>query len=69
MTVNNSRSRTAGMNEGATDGAFRKVRPDTEVADRDGDAAMRERRANLHPFFNYGHVTTEKTGQYNPGRC
>ena len=59
MSVNSSRSQTRSMREGATDGKYRKVRPDTEVAPMTGDEVMRVNRSHLHPPFNYDFVAQE----------
>lgn len=51
MAQNNSRSMNAELDEGATDGGYRKVRPDASV---DGyDSTMAARRS-LHPSMNWG---------------
>lgn len=70
MAVNTSRSMNDGLNEGATDGKYRKVRPDTEVLDRDGHEKTVENRQTLHPFFGYGFATSEapETARVNPGK-
>ena len=59
MAVNSSRSMNKSMNEGATDGKYRKVRPDTEVVPGLGDEATVANRQSLHPFYGYGFITTE----------
>jgi hypothetical protein len=59
MAVNTSRSMNKGLNEGATDGKYRKVRPDTEVGDQAGHEKTVDNRQSLHPFFGYGFITTE----------
>ena len=68
MTVNASRSQRASLFEGATDGRYRKVRPDTEVGDNEGNAKTVADRDGLNPFFNYGYITSEATRKINPGR-
>lgn len=68
MTVNVSRSQRASLLEGATDGKYRKVRPDTEVEDKGGHAKIVADRDGLNPFFNYGYITSEATRKINPGR-
>jgi hypothetical protein len=45
--------------EGATDGKYRKIRPDTEVVDHAGNEKTMNDRQTLHPFFGYGFATTE----------
>jgi hypothetical protein len=68
MTVNSSRSMNAGLNEGATDGKYRKARPDTEVSSGSGDEATIDNRQSLHPFYGYGFLTSEYPAQVNPGK-
>lgn len=59
MAVNTSRSMNESLAEGATDGKYRKVRPDTEVLDVAGDLKTRDNRQSLHPFYGYGFVNNE----------
>ena len=68
MTVNSSRSMNAGLNEGATDGKYHKVRPDTEVIPGLGDEATVDNRQSLHPFYGYGFLTSEYPSKVNPGK-
>jgi len=68
MTVNSSRSMNAGLNEGATDGKYRKARPDTEVMPGLGDEATIDNRQSLHPFYGYGFLTSEYPAKVNPGK-
>ena len=70
MAVNTSRSMNDSLNEGATDGKYRKSRPDTEVLDHNGNEITMDNRQTLHPFFGYGFVTTEapEGSRVNPGR-
>jgi hypothetical protein len=70
MAVNTSRSMNDGLNEGATDGKYRKVRPDTEVQDLNGHEITVSNRQTLHPFSGYGFVTSEAPEQakVNPGK-
>jgi hypothetical protein len=68
MAVNSSRSMNKSLNEGATDGKYRKARPDTEVIAGAGSEQTLDNRQALHPFFNYGFVTTEHPNQVNPGK-
>ena len=66
MTVNTSRSMNAGLDAGATDGKYRKARPDTEVT---MDSAHTEaNRQTLHPFYGYGFQTSEYPAKVNPGK-
>jgi len=59
MAVNSSRSQRADLLEGATDGKYRKVRPDTAVAPMTGDEQTRTDRSHLHAPMNYGFVNDE----------
>lgn len=70
MTVNISRSQNESLQNGATDGKYRKRRPDTEVQPANGDAVVMANRASLHPDMNWGFVNTEypATQQVNPGK-
>jgi hypothetical protein len=60
----------ASLAEGSTDGKYRKVRPDTEVADQEGHEKTVDNRQSLHPFFGYGFITTEypDEAKVNPGK-
>jgi hypothetical protein len=66
MTVNNSRSQNESLNEGATDGKYRKRRPNTEVIPGNGDQTVVQNRAGLHPYMNYGFINSEETAKVNP---
>ena len=66
MAVNSSRSMNASLDEGATDGKYRKVRPDTEVGIE--SSATIANRQSLHPFYGYGFATSEYPGKVNPGK-
>lgn len=68
MAVNSSRSMTASLNEGATDGTYRKVRPNTEVGDQLGNDQTLDNRQSLHPFHGYGFPTSEYSNKVNPGK-
>lgn len=68
MAVNISRSENASFANGATDGKYRKARPDTEVTDAKGNANMEANRDGLNPFWNYGYVTSEASNMAVPGR-
>lgn len=67
MTVNNSRPQTGALFEGATDGRYRKRRPDTQVISADGDAKTMADRSTLNPWMNYGYATTQSPNMVNPG--
>lgn len=67
MAVYQYRSRKNGLAEGATDGKYRKVRPNTEVAPGMGEEIVKANRAGLHPFFNYGFIDTETQNKIVPG--
>lgn len=70
MAVNTSRSMNESLAEGATDGKYRKTRPNTEVADTMGHEKTMDNRQTLHPFFGYGFATSEApaTARVNPGK-
>jgi len=70
MAVNTSRSMNQSLNEGSTDGKYRKVRPDTQVVDIEGNEKTLDNRQTLHPFFGYGFATSEYPAdqQVNPGK-
>jgi len=70
MAVNTSRSMNAGLNEGATDGKYRKIRPNTEVTPGVGSEATLNNRQSLHPFYGYGFATSEypDAAKVNPGK-
>jgi hypothetical protein len=68
MAVNKSRSENASMQEGATDGKYRKRRPNTTVAPGQGDQTVQQNRAGLHPFMNYGYINSEEPSKVNPGK-
>lgn len=69
MAVNTSRSMNAGLKAGATDGKYRKIRPNTEVSQHTGEEEMLDNRQMLHPFYGYGFVTSEvpENQMVNPG--
>lgn len=70
MAVNTSRSMNESLESGATDGKYRKVRPDTEVLDISGHEKTVDNRQTLHPFSGYGFITSEfpEDSQVNPGK-
>lgn len=69
MAVNSSRSMNSGLEAGATDGKYRKARPNTEPITADTEATMNNRQS-LHPFYGYGFSTSEypEVAQVNPGK-
>jgi len=66
MTVRKVRSENADMLEGATDGKYRKRRPNTTVAAGMGDEKIQQNRAGLHPYMNYGFINSEESNKVNP---
>lgn len=67
MATNQSRSLNTSMNDGATDGKYRKVRPNTTVADPlAGDDLMRANRSGLNPYWNYDFIEQEASVKVNP---
>jgi hypothetical protein len=66
MAVNSSRSMNKSLDEGATDGKYRKARPDTEVGMGSEDTLTN--RQALHPFSGYGFATSEYPAKVNPGK-
>jgi len=66
MTVRKARSENADMLEGATDGKYRKRRPNTTVAPGQGDQVVSKNRAGLHPYMNYGFINSEEQDKVNP---
>lgn len=70
MAVNTSRSMNESLAEGATDGKYRKARPNTEVVDTLGHEKTMDNRQTLHPFAGYGFVTSEAPAEsrVNPGK-
>ena len=66
MTVNKFRSENESLKEGATDGKYRKRRPNTSVAAGRGDELVAQNRADLHPYMNYGFINSEEPSKVNP---
>lgn len=66
MTVNKLRSQNADMLEGATDGKYRKRRPNTTVTPGMGDELVVKNRSGLHPYMNYGFINSEEPNKVNP---
>lgn len=67
MATNISRSMNGEMLEGATDGKYRKRRPNVRVARGLGDEIVMKNRADLHPYWNYGFINSEEPSKVNPG--
>jgi hypothetical protein len=53
--------------DGATDGKYRKVRPNTTVAPGTGEDVMLANRRGLHPYMNYDFIDQETPNMVNPG--
>lgn len=66
MATNESRSLNQSMVDGATDGKYRKARPNTTVAAGTGDEIIAANRNGLHPFYNYGFANSEEANKVNP---
>jgi hypothetical protein len=67
MAVFVRRSPNSELNVGATDGKYRKARPNTTVAPGMGEELVRENRRSLNPFFNYGFIDSEESTMVSPG--
>jgi hypothetical protein len=65
MRIEN-KSLNQSVNEGATDGKYRKVRPNTTVAPGTGDEIMLANRRALHPYWNYDFIDQESAVKVNP---
>lgn len=59
MAVNHSRSQRKDLLEGATDGKYRKARPDTAVVPGSGHEEILADRSHLHAPMNYGYASQE----------
>jgi hypothetical protein len=68
MAVNESRSLNQSLDNGATDGKYKKRRPNTEVVPGMGDQSVVKNRAGLHPYMNYGFINSEDPSKVNPGK-
>jgi hypothetical protein len=66
MATNETRSLNGGLNEGATDGKYRKVRPNTEVAAGSGEDITLANRRALNPYWNYDFIDQEAPSKVNP---
>jgi len=58
MTVNMSRSQRQALLEGATDGLYRKARPDTDAVALNTSGTVKARQ-HLHAEWNYGYTSQE----------
>ncbi len=65
MPISRHRSMRADIVEGATDGKYRKARPNT-ASTPGNDAATLGTRAHLHPPMNWGFITQEQSGKVLP---
>jgi hypothetical protein len=65
MRIEN-KSLNQSVNEGATDGKYRKVRPNTTVAPGTGDEIMLANRRALNPYWNYDFIDQESNNKVNP---
>jgi len=68
MAVNTSRSMNVSLNDGATDGKYRKARPNTEVTPGQGNEKTLANRQSLHSFAGYGFINQEFPAKINPGK-
>lgn len=66
MATNESRSLNQSLNDGATDGKYRKARPNTTVAPGTGEDIMAANRRALHPYWNYDFIEQEAPVKVNP---
>lgn len=66
MATNESRSLSQSLNEGATDGKYRKARPNTTVAPGTGEDIVSANRRDLHPYWNYDFIEQEAPVKVNP---
>lgn len=66
MAKNESRSLNQSMDEGATDGKYRKVRPNTTVAPGTGEDIVLANRRDLNPYWNYDYIDQEDSSKVNP---
>jgi len=66
MRIEN-KSLNQSINEGATDGKYRKVRPNTTVAPGTGEDIMLANRRALHPYWNYDYIDQEAVTKVVPG--
>lgn len=69
MAVNESHSLNASLSDGATDGKYRKVRPNTTIAPGTGEDIVSANRRDLHPYWNYDFIDQEKPTKVEPGKA
>ena len=67
MAVNESHSLNASLSDGVTDGKYRKVRPNTTIAEGTGDDLTLANRRGLHPYWNYDFIDQEAPSMVEPG--
>ena len=67
MRIEN-KSLNQSLNEGSTDGKYRKVRPNTTVAPGMGEEIVEANRRDLHPYWNYDFIDQEKPVKVEPGK-
>lgn len=66
MATNESRSLNQSLDEGSTDGKYRKVRPNTTVATGTGDDLVKANRRGLNPYWNYDFIEQETPEKVTP---
>ena len=66
MTVRKVRSENAELLEGATDGKYRKRRPNTTIDPAMGDQLVFKNRSSLNPYMNYDFINAEEGDKLNP---
>ena len=62
-----NKSLNQSVHEGATDGKYRKVRPNTTVAPGTGDELTKANRRALHAYWNYDFIDQESPSKVAPG--
>lgn len=65
MRIEN-KSLNQSLDEGSTDGKYRKVRPNTTVAPNMGEEIVKANRRDLHPYWNYDFIDQEKDSKVAP---
>ena len=61
------RSLNDSLTDGATDGKYRKSRPDTLVQPGLGGEIVKNNRGTLHSEYGYGFVNSESPSKVDPG--